>query len=219
MATKCTDSLCELYLEVKNSFARPAPSVSRGCAMLQTWTTLHVSAHITTILLKEFCTLPRNFSGKQTYFVNKVTKIQQKSYKNVPISFYVKIVVVDCHFIRTDPVIPQNDIRHSVWHLSPSGLAWIDANFLLTEARCLGESHPACADIFFLLPVDFYNILQKHVTWAVLSLRILQVWANHLVEMLLLPDVMTNFSQTYQIVSPFSLESQVPSASIQHHSA
>ena len=38
------------------------------------------------------------------YFVNKVTKIQQKLYKNVPISFYVKIVVVDCHFIKTDPV-------------------------------------------------------------------------------------------------------------------
>ena len=121
--------------------------------MLQTWTTLHVSAHITTtLLLKVFCTLPRNFSWKQTYFVNKVTKIQQKSYKHVPISFYVKIVVVDCHFTKTDPVIPQNDIRHSVWHLSPSGLAWIDANFLLTEARCLGESHPACADIFYLLP-------------------------------------------------------------------
>ena len=91
--------------------------------MLQTWTTLHVSAHITTtLLLKVFCTLPRNFSWKQTYFVNKVTKIQQKSYKNVPISFYVKIVVVDCHFTKTDPVIPQmtSDIVSDTCHR----LAW-----------------------------------------------------------------------------------------------
>ena len=68
------------------------------------------------------------------------------------------------------------------------------------------ESHPACADIFYLLPATSYNILQKHVTWADLSLRILQVLANHLVKMLLLPDVMTNCSQTYQILSQFSLQ-------------
>ena len=54
--------------------------------------------------------------------MNKVTKIQQKSYKNVPISFYVKIVVVDCHFTKTDPVIPQmtSDIVSDTCHR----LAW-----------------------------------------------------------------------------------------------